>query len=159
MNCYNHPSQAAVAQCSDCGKGLCSGCAAAYSAPICNSCNKSRISNERIRIIKEILFTIVFGVALAYLNGKYIFFKDSSFSLRTTVEYYIIFTYIFAGIVAGWKTLTNITPRMFLVLPIIGWLLYFVLKLFLSFWVGLIMFPVRMVRNILRLIKLQKITV
>lgn len=159
MNCYSHPSQAAVAQCSDCSKGLCSQCATTYSVAICNVCNKSRISNERSRIIKELLFTAIFGIGLAYLNGRYLFFKDASFSLKTIVGYYIIFIYLFAGIVAGWKTLTSITPRVFLVLPIIGWLLYFAVKLFLSFWVGLIMLPIRTVRNILRLIKLQKITV
>jgi len=156
MNCYNHPTQTAVAQCSDCGKGLCSQCATAYSIPICNTCNESRISNEKIRIIKELIFTIIFGVALAYLNGKYIFFKDSSFSVRTTVEYYIIFTYIFAGIVSGWKTLTSITPRMFLFLPLLGWVIYFVIKLSLSAVIGLVMLPIRTVRNIMRLIKLQK---
>lgn len=159
MNCYNHPTQTAVAQCQDCGKGLCTQCATTYSIPICNSCNKSRISSERNRIIKELLFTFIFGVGVAYLNGKYIFFKDASFSLETTIFYYIIFTYIFAGIVSGWKTLTAITPRMFLVLPIIGWLIYFALKLFLAFWVGLIMFPIRTIRNIVRLVKIQKIAI
>jgi hypothetical protein len=159
MNCYNHPTQTAVAQCSDCGKGLCSNCATTYSIPICNLCNKSRIQGEKSRIIKEILLTIVFGVGIAYLFGQKFFFDGHSFSLKSTIWYYIIYIYIFAGVVAGWKTLTAITPRMFLVLPIIGWVLYFALKLFLSFWVGLIMLPVRMIRNIYRLTRLQKITV
>lgn len=159
MNCYNHPSEVAVAQCVDCGKGLCSCCATAYSIPICNSCNKQRIQNEKIRIITELIFTFVFGIGLAYLFGQAIFFKGTSFSLSTIVSYYIIFTYIFAGVVSGWKTLTSITPRFFLVLPILGWVLYFLFKLFLSFWLGLIMLPVRVIRNIYRLIKLQKIEV
>lgn len=159
MNCYNHPTQIAVAQCSDCSKVLCSQCATTYSIPICNSCNKSRISNERSRIIKELLFTFIFGIGVAYLNGKYIFFQETSFSLKTTIWYYIIFIYIFAGIVSSWKTLTAITPRMFLVLPIIGWLIYFTIKLFLAFWVGLIMFPIRTIKNIVRLVKIQKIAI
>lgn len=159
MNCYNHPNQAAVAQCSDCGKGLCHQCATMFSAPICGICNKSRISNERVRIIKELLFTVIFGVGLAYLVGEKIYFKGQISSLRTTIEYYIIFSYIFAGIVSGWKTLTSITPRMFLVLPIIGWLIYFVVKFALSLVIGIIMLPIRTARNIIRLVKLQKITV
>ncbi|KAA6309523.1 hypothetical protein EZS27_038999, partial [termite gut metagenome] len=36
MNCYEHSIQPAVAQCPDCGKGLCTECASAYSLPICN---------------------------------------------------------------------------------------------------------------------------
>ncbi len=159
MNCYNHPTQIAVAQCQDCGKGLCSQCAITYSIPICNSCNKSRIISERNRIIKELLVTLVFGIGIAYIFGEIVFFKDTLFSLKTTALYYVIFTYIFAGIVPGWKTLTAITPRMFLVLPIIGWLIYFALKLFLAFWIGLIMLPIRTVRNIMRLVKLQKISI
>lgn len=159
MNCYNHPPQTAVSQCSDCGKGLCHQCSTTYSIPICNTCNASRISSERIRIIKELAFTIIFGVGLAYLLGEKLFFQGHSFSLKTTVLYYVIYTYAFAGIISGWKTLTRITPRIFLVLPIIGWILYFVVKLFLSFWLGLIMLPIRTIRNVTRLIKLQKITI
>lgn len=159
MNCYYHPSQSTVSQCSDCSKGLCHECATAYSIPICNTCNKTRISNERVKIIKELIFTFAFGVGLAYLNGKYLFFQGESFSTKTVIWYYIIFIYAFAGIVSGWKTLTSITPRMFLVLPILGWVLYFAVKLFLSFWLGLVMLPIRTIRNIIRLVKLQKITV
>jgi hypothetical protein len=47
MNCYEHPVQSAVAQCPDCGKGLCAECASAYSLPICNRCNKKRINAEK----------------------------------------------------------------------------------------------------------------
>lgn len=159
MNCYNHPLQTAVSQCSDCGKGLCHECATIYSVPICNTCNKKRISNERVQIIKELLITFIFGAGLAYLLGEKLFFQGHSFSLKTTILYYVIYIYAFAGIISGWKTLTRITPRMFLVLPIIGWVLYFAVKLFLSFWLGLIMLPIRTVRNIMRLIQLQKIAV
>jgi len=157
MNCYNHPTQIAVAQCSDCGKGLCSQCATAYSIPICNTCNKSRISNEKVRIIKELIFTVIFGVGLAYLFGEVIFFKGASFSSKTIIGYYIIYTYLFAGIVSGWKTLTSITPRMFLFLPLLGWVIYFVIKLSLSAVIGIVMLPIRTIKNIIRLIKLQNI--
>lgn len=159
MNCYNHPSETAVAQCIDCGKGLCSCCAATYSIMICNSCNRQRIQNEKSRIIKELIFTFIFGISLAYLFGQAIFFKGESFSAKTVIIYYIIYIYIFAGVVSGWKTLTSITPRIFLILPIIGWLLYFIVKLFLSFWIGLVMLPIRVFRNIYRLKTLQKIKV
>lgn len=161
MNCYNHPSEAAVAQCFDCGKGLCSQCATTYSLPICNSCNKSRISNERSRIIKELLVIFIGGGILTFLFVKLLSMPvgKNNYTVPFDTVAYIILYYICAGIIAGWRTLTKITPRMFLVLPIIGWLIYFALKLFLSYWVGLIMLPIRTVRNIVRLVKLQKITV
>jgi len=160
MNCYNHPNQVAVAQCSDCNKGLCSQCATAYSIPICNFCNKSRIGNERTRIIKEILAILIGGCVLTFLFSKLLSTPvgKSNYTVSFDTITYIILFYICAGVIAGWQTLNRLTPRMFLVLPIIGWLIYFAFKLFLSYWVGLIMLPVRLVRNILRLIKLQKIT-
>ncbi len=157
MNCYNHPTQTVVAQCVDCSKGLCYSCARIYSIPICNFCNGVRIKNERNRIIKEFSITFIIGISLAYLFGQLTVYNDGySHSLKHDVYFYLIYTYIFAGTVAGWQTLTKITPRTFLILPIIGWLVYFAIKLFLSFWLGLVMLPIRTIKNIIRLVQLQK---
>ncbi len=156
MNCYEHPIQPAVAQCPDCGKGLCADCASAYSIPICSTCNRKRINAEKGRIVKEIFLTFGLGILLGVLFTRW---TDAghSYPLVHSVLSYVIFSYIFSGIVPGWKTLTSITPRVFLFLPIIGWLLYFMIKLCLSLCIGLVMLPVRTVRNILQLIALQKI--
>jgi len=160
MNCFNHPRETAVAQCSDCGKGLCHDCSTNYTFPICNTCNKKRINNERVEIVKELLVTFSFGILVAYFTGQlWMFDSDYSFSMKTYVTYYIIFIYIYSGIVSGWKTLTRITPAVFLILPLIGWLIYFAIKLFLAFWLGLIMLPIRTIRNIARLSELNKITI
>lgn len=159
MNCYNHPSIVAVAQCSDCGKGLCPQCASAYSIPICKPCNKLRIKNERSRIIKEMAITFIFGAILTFIFYK--FLSRPVIEGGTKVSFnalnYIVLFYISAGLIAGWQTLNRITPRMFLFLPLIGWLIYFAIKLFLSFWVGLVMLPIITIRNIIRLTKLSKI--
>jgi hypothetical protein len=156
MNCYEHPIQPAVAQCPDCGKGLCTECATKYSLPICNTCNKKRINAERSGIIKELLLTYGMGILLGVLfvnfaNG------ERYLPLTTAIMLYVIFSYIFSGIVPGWKTLTRITPAIFLFLPIIGWVLYFIIKLALSLCLGLVMLPIRTFRNIYRLVALQKI--
>lgn len=66
MNCYYHPDRPAVAQCVDCGKGLCTECASRNSKkiPLCPSCAKKRLK----RAIKaEIVYFIVLGVV--YLIG------------------------------------------------------------------------------------------
>jgi len=111
---------------------------------------------EKSRIIKELLLTFAVGILLAFLvvgaTGA-----GHSYPLKHTVISYIVFTYVFCGIVPGWKTLTGITSGVFLFLPIIGWVLYLIVKLLLSLCVGLVMFPVRTIRNISRLIALQKI--
>jgi hypothetical protein len=156
MNCYEHPVQPAVAQCPDCGKGLCAKCASAYSVPICKTCNRKRINTEKSVIIKELLLTYGAGILLGVL---FVNFANGEHYLPLTVAImlYVIFSYIFSGIVPGWKTWTRITPAVFLFLPIIGWVLYFIIKLALSLCLGLVMLPIRTVRNIRRLIALQKV--
>ena len=158
MNCYGHPIQPAVAQCPDCGKGLCAECASAYSMPICSQCNSKRINAEKGEIIKELVLTfglgILFGVLFVnFANG------ERYLQVSAAIVLYVIFSYIFSGIIPGWKTLTRITPSVFLFLPIIGWVLYFIIKFALSLCLGLVMLPIRTFRNISRLKALQKIKV
>lgn len=42
MNCMNHPTEAAVAQCTDCGKGLCIQCASQFKPILCDACAQKR---------------------------------------------------------------------------------------------------------------------
>jgi len=155
MNCYNHIVQSAVAQCLDCGKGLCPECASCYSIPICNTCNKRRISGERSRIIQEMALTFGMGLVLTIL-ALYYFYESP---VKVYVIFGVIFFYVFSGIVPGWKTLTYITPNVFLFLPLIGWLLFFLVKFILAIAVGVIMLPIKTIRNIYRLKALKKISV
>ncbi len=43
--------------------------------------------------------------------------------------------------VSGWKALTKITPNIFLIMPIGGWLIYFLVKGVLSIAIGPFVFP------------------
>jgi len=156
MNCYNHSLQPAVAQCPDCGKGLCSGCATSYSIPICSSCNKKRINSEKEMIIKELLLTFGLGILLAVLFVGWTN-AGHSYPLVHNILTYALFIYIFSGIVPGWQTLAKITSTVFLFLPFIGWILYVIVKLLPSLCVGIVMLPVRTIRNIRKLVWLQKI--
>ena len=62
MNCYEHPKLTMVAQCPDCGKGLCAECASIYSIPIRKNGNRKRINVEKGEIIKELI--LMFGVSI-----------------------------------------------------------------------------------------------
>ena len=55
---------------------------------------------------------------------------------------------IIAGIPAGWRTLTKITPQVFLFLPVGGWVLYFFIKGLLSMLIGWATLPFRVVKCI-----------
>ena len=58
----------------------------------------------------------------------------------------LVLAYALAGLPCGWHALSAIQPRMFLFLPIIGWVIYFVIKFFLSYCVGLVAMPVQIVK-------------
>ena len=53
----------------------------------------------------------------------------------------IMFPLIIACGFFGWRALNRITPNIFLILPIGGWLLYYLIKALLSCFIGLFVFP------------------
>lgn len=48
---------------------------------------------------------------------------------------------IIPGAVIGWKMLTAIQPAMFIWMPIIGWIIYFVVKAAVAAMIGLFVMP------------------
>lgn len=152
MNCFEHPQEVAVGTCIDCGNGMCAVCSQKFDIPICKHCNDQRASLEKKEIIKELVTTFVVGGLL------FLLFKSSpSFYNRLSLGSVIALVYISFSIVAGWKFLSKITPRIFLFLPIVGWIMYFVIKLFISIMVGPFVLPFQLFRNIKRLKELNEI--
>ena len=68
-NCFNHTQEPAVAQCSDCGKGLCSECAERYQPILCTPCFQKRKRSEIWRSI----FSLLFLIALFVIGFKWNF--------------------------------------------------------------------------------------
>jgi hypothetical protein len=160
MNCYYHIEQQAVSQCSVCNKGLCSSCSALFSPPTCPTCYNQRIKSIRSIVIKELLIMYGLGLVLTFLLMKAnIWNLDFSMEKGNAFKQIIvmsIFTfYVTSGIAAGWKTLTMITPRVFLIMPLLGWALYFLVKFILSIFVGAVMLPIRTVICFSRLCRLK----
>lgn len=146
MNCYNHCDIPAAGQCMDCGKGLCVSCLSYWEMPICDTCNEKRATAERTRIIKELLITLVVGI-IGVFAAQHIIAESPYSKVASTLAFFTIF----AGMVSGWKALTSITPRVFLILPLFGWVIYFVLKLWLAMMISWIALPIRTFINIRRL--------
>ena len=48
----------------------------------------------------------------------------------------------------GWKALNFITPNIFLIMPLAGWLLYFLIKGIVSFFVGFFVAPFQIGRMV-----------
>jgi hypothetical protein len=71
--------------------------------------------------------TFGLGILLGVLFARWVN-EGLTPDLVYNVISYAIPIYVFSGIVPGWKTLTRITPRVFLFLPIIGWVIYFIIN-------------------------------
>lgn len=81
--------------------------------------------------------------ALFFIGG--IIFPAVSSGI-TEVPSLVLIGLIFAGIPAGWRTLTKITPSVFVFLPVAGWALYFLIKGGLSLFIGWAALPFRTVK-------------
>lgn len=55
---------------------------------------------------------------------------------------------VFACVPFGWYALTSISPKMFLCLPIVGWLIYFFIKLCVSIVIGWVAAPIQIRKQI-----------
>lgn len=146
MKCFYHNDRDAVAQCSECGKFLCSECAEAWEPPHCPTCGKSKSSYNKSSAAASLIVTgifFVFGGILAFAA-----YGGTDFSLGLKLFGILLWGYIFASLPAGWRKLSGLTSRFFLALPIIGWLFYFAIKAFLSFFVGFVVMPMETVKEI-----------
>ena len=154
MKCYNHINSDAVATCTDCSKGLCKSCADKFATPICDTCGLQRVNNDKRRLYNEFIWMLGVVVVSVFLIFNFPeFWQITEPQLLETVA----FLYGGVSIVGGWYTLSKFTSKYFLFLPIIGWIIYFILKLYFSALIGPFVTPFRLYRNTRRLIKLGKI--
>jgi len=155
MNCHIHTDHAAVAQSPDCHRGLCSSCSSSYSIPICPSCGNKRIRSEKWSIIKGWLITLLAGLIFMVVLGAVLITPGGEHKYRFFSSALLLF-YISCGVVPGWKALTSITPNMFLFLPLLGWVLYFVIKFMLAIAIGWIILPFKLIKDVMRFVQLSK---
>ena len=145
MNCINHPTDIAVSQCMYCGKGLCIECTNKFSKPVCQDCVSVFRKKQKRAIVMDILLTFLIGLPVGILL--------SSLFHPASPDYKYFLIYLGLGIVPGWKTLSRITPQMFLFMSLLGWALYFLIKAILSLFVGLVSFPLMMIKNVIIFLK------
>lgn len=141
MNCFNHPSIVAVAQCIDCGKGLCAACAKKYTITICSDCNDYRRNQSLSIQIRRLLISLGIFIAgyllLGQVNGEP-----------------FLCGYVAASVFYGWGFVNCHLPAFVLIGSWAFILVVFVIKLFLSCLIGFFLFPYLFLRNIVQLIKI-----
>lgn len=149
MKCFCHNDRDAVAQCSKCGKFLCSECAEAWEPPLCPSCGKAISSYNKSSAAASLILTMILFALGSVFTGYAYFSNDSNFySFGEKIFGIVFFGYVTASIPSGWRSLSGITSNFFLILPGIGWLFYFAIKLVLSSLVGFVMLPIETVKAI-----------
>lgn len=139
MNCYFHPSAPAVTQCADCHKGLCHSCAAKYSLPICDACNKQRKLRETMAYIKPLIvcaILYIIGYNLAIMG------QDQAFS-----------GYMVMSIYAGWKIINQFLPNLFIWFNIQAFFWYYLIRIVLSMFIGALATPFYIGYCIIQLIR------
>ncbi|MGN0523061.1 MAG: hypothetical protein ACI4IG_02185 [Eubacterium sp.] len=157
MYCYYHQSEPSVAQCTDCGKFLCKSCASNYEIPLCTECATNRnmnLKNNAVKNLAELIIGIVGGFILAIIyvitqHGGVGDFLAGCILLPVVVVALI-------SLPVGWKALNKITPSFFLWLPIVGWVIYFCIKGIISFFVGVIIFPIRTIKGFIQYNRAKK---
>lgn len=162
MNCYNHIDQPAVSTCIDCSRGLCSKCSNKYSILICDSCNLNRLRIEKSSIVKRWGISIVIAILFTFLNSG-VFLVSKSFLISSIMlSFMIICVFVISmSIQYGWRFLNSIIPPIsFVVSFFIGWLfigwffalivwiLYVSIRLMLSSFIGLVIFPVMLFKDV-----------
>lgn len=131
MKCYKHYAMDAVSSCVDCGKGLCPDCTNRFTVPTCDSCILVHANETRALFVRNTVLMVVLFIA------GFIFNRSASESIVVG----ILGGYFFAGIPLGWSMLSRLTSEFFLFLSIPGWLVYFMIKLFLSSIIGMFVTP------------------
>lgn len=138
MSCFYHSVRESVSKCSKCGRFLCEECASTFEPPTCFEC-----AAEHIEDVKKEMFTSI-AISVALMIVGMVFIKSPS-------------GFLLAGIPYGWSILNRITPSMFLWMSWFGWLIYYLIKLFLAYIIGIIALPIKLYKWISELIRVNKL--
>lgn len=92
------------------------------------------------------LIEILITIALTFI----IWGATLYFAFNDNTLFAALMLLLFSG--CGWKALNGITPSVFLILPIGGWLIYLLVKLFLSYFIGVFVAPFYISKQIFNLL-------
>ncbi len=148
MKCYYHNDRDGVGQCNHCGKVLCKECMDIYSPPLCTECAGVRNNTNKLNATAQIILGIV---AMVFGGFMYLVINDSM-----EVPKFLMYLIMWGGVPYGWSALNKITPSFFLILPVVGWIIYFVIKLAIAMYFGWILLLIKVIKNVYTLAKSKK---
>ncbi|MHC5202138.1 hypothetical protein [Myroides sp. LJL119] len=122
--------------------------------------NYAHLLYEKNRYIKDnqvMVLSGIIGVLLAYfMLSSPSFPKEGLLNWNSLLTIYGVAFYFGFSFIAGWKLLHGFTARYFVVLPLIGWLIYIFLKFAFALIIGANFFY-GIFRFLNNLYKIQKI--
>lgn len=173
MKCFNHTEREAVATCQKCGKGLCKECAEKYTPCMCDPCaaqtqqdqqqqaqnkeeqRKQKYKDALVDTRSEFIKTTAIGILIGILMAWFMKSEHAELGFVDCVEYFLF------GVCVpfGWKFLTYL--QSFFPLSIFGtfwfWIIYGIVKLALSMFIGIPAFIYQLVKTILTQRKINKL--
>ena len=158
MNCINHPTTNIVSTCPDCNSGLCSGCAQRYTIVICDRCNERRLRQEIGSVYKQLAVVLGGAAAMTYFYFNVILPSNSAgMSLRASgLIDWTLLLYTSAALIVGWRSLSSLTSNTFLFLPLVGWVIYFAVKIFIAGIIGPFLLPFWLGKRVFRVLQLTR---
>lgn len=133
MNCYYHNDKPAVAQCVECGKGLCVECASKRRPVICDDC-ASAMEYEYTVEKESNRKKFRTAVGIAFIIGCIVVLAEGSMSLRA-IPTNIFGILMFTGVPYGWRAFNRYESRLNGTF-IVAWLIYYALKVTFSLMLG-----------------------
>ena len=128
-----------VNKCSICGRQLTIKEDQAFNPPTCMNCAREQAEKIKKEMITSIIISVVLMVAGIFL-------------IRNPLGF------LLAGIPYGWALLNKITPNIFLWMPIVGWIIYFFVKLLLAYLIGIVALPIKLYQWIKELVRVNKLS-
>ena len=144
MNCFNHTQEPAVAQCSDCGKGLCPECAERYQPILCTPCFQKRKRSEAWRSI----FSLLFLIALFVIGFKWNFLATKGVEDMRWMSGYVLM-----AIWSGYLFVEKYIPCKMMAGTNGQWIVYYIVKLLLFVVIGVFTAPFTCLWAVFRVIK------
>lgn len=68
MDCYKHQGMSVVAQCHNCGKGMCSECSERFTVMLCEKCLLENNEQAKRKVIVSFVISIIFAVIGVYVG-------------------------------------------------------------------------------------------
>lgn len=163
MNCFYHTELQAVTVCSQCGKGLCPSCATRFTPALCPECYQAkckRLLQSNINGLIGFIFFFI-GGCMWWLFICYYLGKDNPEILKSLpmdkTFMALYFGYVMGSVWYGWRVLDRFQSFKITSAGLIVWGFYFVIKLFISCYVGIIATPFQLVKNIRNIRKFSKL--